>query len=86
MGTKRDRIARTALARVDSHQRRQLISVARKTIYQQNYDVDSAGIERMLKPQSFVPTSVCNYLLINAFTSLSILRRMPFLIDFLNSV
>jgi hypothetical protein len=35
-----------------------LISAARKAIYQQNFDVNSAAVERMLKPQSLVPTAV----------------------------
>jgi len=58
IGTKSDRKARAALVRVDDDRHRNLISAARKAIYQQNYDVDSAAVERMLKPQSLVPTSV----------------------------
>jgi hypothetical protein len=58
IGTKQDRINRFKLARVDDHKRRLTISAARRAIYQNNFAVDSAGVERMLKPQSLVPTSV----------------------------
>jgi hypothetical protein len=62
VGTKSDRRARTTLARVDDEQRRGLISAARKTIYELNYDINSVAVERILKPQSLVPTSVSNEL------------------------
>lgn len=61
MGTKRDRRDRIKQARVDDHQRRSTIAQARKAIYEQNFDVDSAGVERMLKPLSLVPTSVSSF-------------------------
>jgi hypothetical protein len=58
LGMKSDRNARIAQARTDDARRRNLILTARKAIYQQNFDVDSAAVERMLKPESLVPTSV----------------------------
>jgi hypothetical protein len=58
VGTKRDRNDRIKLARVDDPRYRKLVSQARRAIYQQNFAVDSAPVERMLKPESFVPTSV----------------------------
>src|ERR1700722_20155415 len=58
LGTKSSRQARTSLARLDDPQRRNLLSAAREAIYKQNYDIDSAAVERMLKPSSLVPTSV----------------------------
>jgi hypothetical protein len=59
---KSDRKARTQLARVDDDEHKRLISSARNAIYQQNFDVDSAAVERLLKPQSLVPTKVKNLL------------------------
>jgi hypothetical protein len=58
VGTKRDRINRIKLARVDDERRKNLVSRARELIHQKNFATNSAGIERMLKPQSLVPTSV----------------------------
>jgi hypothetical protein len=63
LGTKNDRKARQKLARSDDQTHQSLISTARKAIYENNFDVDSAMVERMLKPQSLVPTSVCSFLL-----------------------
>lgn len=58
VGTKRDRNNRVKLARVDDRRHRNLVSQARRAIYQHNFAVDSAPVERMLKPNSFVPASV----------------------------
>ena len=58
MGMKNDKKARTALARVDNKRYRNLVQVAREAIYRRNYYVQSTAIERMLKPQSLVPTLV----------------------------
>jgi hypothetical protein len=58
LGLSRDRKARIAKARVDNQEHRRLVSCARKAIYESNFDVDSAPVERMLKPQSLVPTTV----------------------------
>jgi hypothetical protein len=58
LGMKRDRKAWTTLACVDNQQRHQLITSTRKAIYKHNFDVDSAAVECMMKPQSLVPTTV----------------------------
>jgi hypothetical protein len=58
VGTRRDRDDRIKLARVDDHQHRYKISRTRELIYQKNFAVDSAGVQRILKPQSLVPTLV----------------------------
>jgi hypothetical protein len=58
VGTKRDRHNRIKLARVDDERCRFMVTQARNAIYQKNYAVDSAPVERILKPQSLVPTSV----------------------------
>ena|ERR1700722_19656742 len=63
IGMKGDRKARIALTRIDDDKRRGLVSAAQKAIYQGNFDVDSAPVERLLKPQSLVPTTVRNSLL-----------------------
>ena len=39
-----------------------IVANARNQIYNKGCNVDSAGIERMLKPQSLVPTIVCTHL------------------------
>jgi hypothetical protein len=56
MGMPRDRLQRVTLGRDD--ERRMMVSEARSLIYEQNYAVGSAAVERILKLQSWVPTSV----------------------------
>jgi hypothetical protein len=56
IGTKRDKEQRETLARVDSLNRREKVSNARRLIYESNFAVDSAAVERLLKPESLVPT------------------------------
>ena len=58
VGTKRDRRNRILLQRVDDEPRRFKVSQARKHIYENNNAISSAGVERMLKPLSLVPTTV----------------------------
>jgi hypothetical protein len=57
MGMPRDRQQRETLVRNDE---KRLIHVgtARSLIYEQNLGVGSTAVERILKPQSWVPTSV----------------------------
>lgn len=57
MGKLQDRQQRRTLAR-DDERRRILVGTARKLIYEQNLAVSSAAVERILKPHSWVPTSV----------------------------
>lgn len=52
-----DRAQRRTLARSDIT-RSQLVVAARRQIYEKNYGVDSTVVEALLKPQSWVPTSV----------------------------
>jgi hypothetical protein len=62
IGTEKDRHNRIKLARVDDLPHRFKISQARNAIYQGNYfAIDSAPVERLLKPQSLVPTTVILY-------------------------
>lgn len=58
VGTKRDISQRTSLARRDDHTYRSTINEARKKIFDKNFAVDSEAVERLLKPQSLVPTEV----------------------------
>jgi hypothetical protein len=58
LGMKMDRNDRIKLACVDDQRHRSIISAAREAIYNRNYAVDSAPVERLLKPHSLVPTSV----------------------------
>lgn len=58
LGTADDMRARLELARVDSEERRQAILNARKIIYKEGYAVTSDRVEKILKPQSLVPTEV----------------------------
>ncbi|KAH7916892.1 hypothetical protein BV22DRAFT_997067, partial [Leucogyrophana mollusca] len=57
LGTERDMLQRTLLARTDNQERREKIDAARKLIYESNYAVDTDQVERMLKPESLVPTA-----------------------------
>jgi hypothetical protein len=58
MGMRRDMAQRKTLARADDVRYRSRITSARKTIYEENNTIDSAGVERMLKEESLVPTTV----------------------------
>jgi hypothetical protein len=58
IGTKQDQKQRLALGRVDSPSYRAKISNARQLIYENNFAVDSAPVQRILKPESLVPTEV----------------------------
>ena len=65
IGTKRDKKQRLTLARVDNLSYRAKISSARKLIYESNFAVDSLPVQRLLKPESLVPTEVSCLLLLN---------------------
>ena len=58
VGTKRDMRQRTTLSRVDNLQRQTKITAAREMIYERNWAVDSAPVQRLLKPESLVPSEV----------------------------
>jgi hypothetical protein len=58
VGTKGDRRRRLGLQRSDDHRRQLLVSTARKAIYEENYGVSSARVERLLQAESLVPTTV----------------------------
>jgi hypothetical protein len=49
---------RVSLACVDNPSRQSKVFAARRLIYEKHYQVDSAGVEGLLKEQSLVPTSV----------------------------
>jgi hypothetical protein len=57
----RDMTQRKTLARVDNIHRRGKIDAARRVIYEKNYQVDSAGVENLLRGESWVPNVVCSY-------------------------
>ena len=52
------------MARVDNLQRTSKISSARKFIYESNLQVNCAAVEELLKDESWVPTAVCDDVLI----------------------
>jgi hypothetical protein len=58
MGMTRDMSQRTTLARVDDNAKRVKIEIARDVIYNKNYAVDNAAVEKILKNESLVPASV----------------------------
>jgi len=58
VGTTKDRQNRKKLLRTDDHRYRLTVSNARKAILERNYAVNSAVVERLLKPRSLVPTTV----------------------------
>jgi hypothetical protein len=57
LGTSYDRKQRAILARSDAS-RSKLVATARGFIYNMNRGVDSTAVESLLKPHSWVPTSV----------------------------
>jgi hypothetical protein len=58
VGTASDWRRRVKLARNDDYRYRLIVSKARHAIYERNLAVNSAFVERILKPESLVPTSV----------------------------
>lgn len=58
LGMARDRAQRVTMARVDDSQRRNLVSAARKFIYEKNLQVNSSAVENLLRGMSLVPTAV----------------------------
>lgn len=53
-----DRLQRRTKARYDDASRRAKVSSARELIFDHGHLVNSAQVERLLKPRSLVPTSV----------------------------
>lgn len=49
---------RLSLARVDNEDRKRKVQTARRIIYEKNYAVNSEAVEKLLKEESLVPTSV----------------------------
>jgi hypothetical protein len=64
VGTKLDRNKREALVRVDNLSRRAKVKNARELIYGRNWAVDSKPVQRILQPESLVPTEVSQILYI----------------------
>ena len=56
LGHQHDTAERATKAR---HYPQMLVHTARAHVYSSGYPVNSVGIERMLKPMSLVPTTVC---------------------------
>jgi hypothetical protein len=63
MGMRRDMTQRETLARLDDDHRRRRVADARQFIYDQNNQINSAGVERLLQEHSLVPTEVRLFLL-----------------------
>ncbi|KAF7973280.1 hypothetical protein HWV62_15647 [Athelia sp. TMB] len=57
LGMKLDRKQRVTKKRVDDEHMRRTISTSRSFIYEQDLPVNGAAVERLLKPESLVPTS-----------------------------
>ncbi|KAJ7695909.1 hypothetical protein B0H17DRAFT_929882, partial [Mycena rosella] len=58
LGTKNDMNARIKLERTDNPTYQRHVDDARNWVYQEGNGVKSAGVERMLEPESLVPTKV----------------------------
>ena len=82
VGTIRDRNNRAKLARVDNQGLRFAIAQAREAIYNKNFAVNHAAIERLLKPKSYVPTLASHTLIHLNNHQLNIYFRMPSLIGY----
>lgn len=73
LGMARDMTQRDTMARVDDVQRRSRIEAARRLIYEKNFTVNSAAVEKILRDMSLVPTAVrCLLLLFTLTTMLTI--------------
>jgi hypothetical protein len=58
VGESSDRQARQDSRRIDDNTRQEAVSRAREAIFQRNFAVNSAYVERQLKNESLVPSSV----------------------------
>ena len=58
MGTEADTQLRDDLKRRDINELREKVDTAHKIIYKDGYAVNSDRVERLLKPESLVPTKV----------------------------
>jgi len=67
LGTAKDRQQRSSLKRSDNAHRQIRVSEARRLIYEKNYAVGSEVVEKLLKDESLVPTSVSRSHLSQAF-------------------
>lgn len=67
IGMPLDRKQRRTKARIDNAVRQDQVNCARKLIYEEGYLVNSAHVERLLKPKSLVPTSVCGFVYVAGF-------------------
>jgi hypothetical protein len=54
----RDMTRRVSLTRIDNKARQSKVIAARRLIYEKQYRIDSAAVERLLKHESLVPTAV----------------------------
>ena len=58
VGTECDKVQRKLFARTNNNVYQEKIREARVLIYEKNWAVESAPVQRLLKPQSLVPTLV----------------------------
>ena len=66
MGTPNDMERRQLLVRTDDDSRRNKVLRARELIYEKNYAVNTPQVEKLLRDQSLVPTTVSEDLLNSA--------------------
>lgn len=59
MGMPRDSNQRIKLARIDDARRQNLVAAARRIIYEEQYQVNSAAVEALLRDESLTPNVVC---------------------------
>lgn len=61
LGMEVDKKARQQLARVDSKEIQNTVNHARRLMFEEGINVSSVFIDRLLKPQSLVPTRVSSF-------------------------
>ena len=62
VGSKQDRRDRRRLVRLDDDKRQYAVSAARRAIYESNFAVNSAYVERQLQAESLVPTAASDHI------------------------
>lgn len=79
IGMSLDRTQRRTKARIDDASRRAKVGSARSLIYEHGHLVNSAQVERILKPKSLVPTAVrIGHFCVSLFLTWGLGSRMPF--------
>ena len=73
MGTKLDAKCHETLLRQDDEAKRKTVALARQFIYTDGRNINSEAVERILKDESLVPTTVSTIMILALYSCLQLL-------------